>query len=268
MAAAAAPRTFERTRSSVVSGSTPSSRARRRQRLQRRAWRASRPSSALPPTPSASRAIVARMPAQRRPSESSSYSLSSRRRARKSALSTAGRVRSSSSAISRYERPSSSRITITRDWMSESSSNAPQRWSRRSLATKRPVRRGAVDEPRVVGRAQAVLRVHRDLLGAARAAVVVDRLVAGDPVDPRLEGDLGVGLAQAAQRGEEGLLGHVLGAALVAHHAAHVRRDPRAVARVQLLEGGVVSAADRGDERRDPCSRYVWRSTLLPCLAP
>ncbi len=115
-----------------------------------------------------------------------------------------------------------------------------------------------VDQPEAVGGAQAGLGVHRDLLGPRAPAVGIDRRVAGDLVDPRLEGDLRIRLAQSPQRGQERLLGHVLGAPLVAEHSANERRDSCAIAAVELLEGGVVAPADRLDE-------IGVRGGFIPC---
>ena len=89
-------------------------------------------------------------------------------------------------------------MTITRDWTSESSSKAPQ-VVEPLLGDQRPIGRNRIHEASVIGRAQATLSIHRYFLGTARAAVEVDRLVARDPVDPRLEVDLRVRLAQPAQ---------------------------------------------------------------------
>jgi hypothetical protein len=69
-----------------------------------------------------------------------------------------------------------------------------------------------------------------------------------DLVDPGLEGDRPLGLAHPAQRGDEDLLGDVLGACVVLAHAEHVRVDPAVVAAVKALEGAIVPATDRGDQ--------------------
>ena len=92
-------------------------------------------------------------------------------------------------------------------------------------------------------RREPVVGVERDLLGAPAAAVGVDAGVLGDLVDPGLEGDRPLGLAHAAQRGDEHLLRDVLGAAVVLDHAADVGGDAALVALVELLEGAVVAAA-------------------------
>jgi hypothetical protein len=100
---------------------------------------------------------------------------------------------------------------------------------------------------------EAVVGVVGDLLGAPRAAEGVDARVLGDLVDPRLEGDLGVAYADTPQRGDEYVLGDVLGAAVVADHPLHIGGDPPLVAPVELLEGSVVARADRADERVVRC---------------
>ena len=109
-------------------------------------------------------------------------------------------------------------------------------------------RRAACGEPPVVRRAEPLLGVERDLARDAAAAVGVDAGVLRDLVDPRLEGDLALGLAHAPQRRDEHLLRDVLGAAVVADHAAHVRRDPALVAQEQQLEGAVVASPHGLDE--------------------
>ena len=108
--------------------------------------------------------------------------------------------------------------------------------------------RGARHPPALAGR-EVVLGVERDLLGALGAPEGVDARVLGDLVDPRLEGDRALRVAHPAQRGDEDLLRDVLGAGVVAHHAAYVRRDPPLVAPVELLERAVVTAADARDQR-------------------
>jgi hypothetical protein len=104
------------------------------------------------------------------------------------------------------------------------------------------------DEAALVGAGQALAGVEGDLLGTARATELVDAGVLRDLVDPRLEGDGTVGLAHAAQRGDEDLLRDVLGAAVVLHHPEHVGGDPALVAAVELLEGPVVPPPHGGDE--------------------
>src|SRR4051794_9880072 len=117
------------------------------------------------------------------------------------------------------------------------------------LAVQGDVRGGiAVDDPAVSGGAEAVLGVVGDLLRALVAAELVDARVLGDLIDPRLERDRAVGVAHAAQRRHEDVLGQVLRAGVVLDHAEDVRGDPPVIAVVELLEGTVVSAAQRGNE--------------------
>ena len=96
----------------------------------------------------------------------------------------------------------------------------PRRPAMGSAATSRPWSAGPRPSLGVVG----------DLLGAAGAAERVDARVLGDLVDPGLEGDRPLGLAHAAQRGDEDLLRDVLGAAVVLDHAEHVGVDAALVA--------------------------------------
>ena len=108
--------------------------------------------------------------------------------------------------------------------------------------------RGAAgDEPVAVG-GREPLAVERHLLGPAPAPVGVDAGVAGDLVDPRPEGDRGLGGADPAQRRDEDVLRDVLGARVVVDPAGHEAGDLRQVARVELLEGAVVAAPDGLDE--------------------
>ena len=117
------------------------------------------------------------------------------------------------------------------------------------LGVDRVVGRGvAGDEAALIGLAEALAGVHRDFLGAPRAPELVDAGVLGDLVDPRLEGDRAVGLAHAAQRGDEDLLRDVLRAAVILDHAEDVGGDAALVARIQLLERAVVAAAHGGHE--------------------
>ena len=103
------------------------------------------------------------------------------------------------------------------------------------------------DEAAVVGGAEALVGVHRDLLRAARPAELVDARVLGDLVDPRLEGDGAVGVAHAAQRGHEDVLGDVLRPGVVVDHALDVGADPPVVAAVEPFEGPVVTRAHPRD---------------------
>jgi len=101
---------------------------------------------------------------------------------------------------------------------------------------------------RVVG-AAGVFSVKGNLVGAGAAPEVVDAGVAGDLVDPGPEGDGSIGLAHAPKRGEEDLLGDVLGPAVIAHHPADERRYAAVIARVELLEGVLVARPHGSDQR-------------------
>jgi hypothetical protein len=109
--------------------------------------------------------------------------------------------------------------------------------------------RVAGDELADVGRREPFVGVVGDLLGAPRAAVRVDAGVLGDLEDPRLEGDRALRLADAAQRGDEDLLGDVLGAAVVLDHPEDVAGHAALVALEQQLERPVVAAPHAIDER-------------------
>ena len=118
------------------------------------------------------------------------------------------------------------------------------------------VRRGAGgDESDVVGGRQALVGVVGDLFGALGTAERVDAGVLGDLVEPGLEGERLLGLAHAAQRGEEDLLRDVLGAPVVLDHPEHVGVDAPVVALVEHLERAIVAApyrARRASGRRPP----------------
>jgi hypothetical protein len=119
----------------------------------------------------------------------------------------------------------------------------------RELRVDRRVRRhGRAGEAPVVVRAERVVGVERDLVRVARPPPRVDAGVLRDLVDPRLEDDLRLGLAHAAQRRHEDLLRDVLGAPVVADHAAHVGGDPCLVAHIERLERAIVAGAHAGDE--------------------
>ena len=109
-------------------------------------------------------------------------------------------------------------------------------------------RRAGADQLGVIAGRERVVGVVGDLLGALGAAEGVDAAVLGDLVQPGLEGQRLLGLAHPAQRGDEDLLGDVLGAAVVLDHAEHVGVDAALVALVEELEGAVVTAPDRRDQ--------------------
>ena len=106
----------------------------------------------------------------------------------------------------------------------------------------------------------AVVGVVGDLLGALGAPEGVDARVLGDLVDPRLEGDRGLGGAHAPQGGHEHVLRDVLGAAVVVDHPVDVGPDPPLIAVVELLEGMVVARADGRHQRLvGGLGRNAWR---------
>ena len=94
----------------------------------------------------------------------------------------------------------------------------------------------------------AVVGLERHLFCSPRAPKVVDAGVLGDRIDPGLEGDRALGVSHPPQRGDEHLLGDVLGTGVIADHPEHVGLDPLAVALVQLLEGPVIVTANRRDK--------------------
>lgn len=97
-----------------------------------------------------------------------------------------------------------------------------------------------------IGVRDPVVGLERHLFGTPRAPEVVDAGVLGDLIDPGLEGDRALGVPHPPQRGDEHLLGDVLGTAVIADHPEHVGADPLAVAPVPLLEGPVIATANRG----------------------
>ena len=113
---------------------------------------------------------------------------------------------------------------------------------------RRVGRRAGADEPRVIGGAERVVGVVGHLFRPLGAPERVDAAVLGDLVEPRLERQRLLGLAHAPQRGDEDLLGHVLGAAVVLDHPEHVGVDAPVVALVEGLEGAIVAAPDPGDQ--------------------
>src|SRR6185312_14241982 len=85
------------------------------------------------------------------------------------------------------------------------------------------------------------------LLGRRRAvADLVQRRVADDPVQPRLQLDLDGGAAQRQQRLREGVLGDVLGAA--ADDRGGEAIEWLAVATDDLLEGRLIALAHELDQ--------------------
>ena len=109
-----------------------------------------------------------------------------------------------------------------------------------ALAADRPVARGHA----VVGEVD----VHRVDAHRGRAAQVVERAVARDPVQPRARVDLAlVGEHRVEGRGED-LLQDVLGVLARAEHVAAEGEQARLVARAERLEGGVLAAPRERDQ--------------------
>jgi hypothetical protein len=128
--------------------------------------------------------------------------------------------------------------------------------------------RVAGDELAGVGRREPLAGVVGDLLGAPRAPVGVDAGVLGDLEDPRLEDDRALRLADAAQRGDEDLLGDVLGAPVVLDHAEDVAGHAALVALEEQLERPVVTAPHAADELMiaRPFDRRALRERRLHTL--
>ena len=158
-------------------------------------------------------------------------------------------------------------MTMIRWWVSESSSSAPRRWSRRCLSsidesgprgrTRRATSAGANPPSMSIETSSArVLRRYWSI-AALRAISKIHGLkaIAASVWRSRL------------QRRHERLLRHVLRAAAVPEVAAHERRDARVVAPVQLLEGSVVPVPHGGHQInvrghygvhcRDPCGAHL-----------
>ena len=95
----------------------------------------------------------------------------------------------------------------------------------------------------------------------------VDAGVARDLVDPRLEGDRPLGVAHAAQRGEEDLLRHVLRARVVLDHPSHVRGDTRVVALIEHLEGAIIATTNGGD-RIGVVAAVTATVAAIPLISP
>jgi hypothetical protein len=103
----------------------------------------------------------------------------------------------------------------------------------------------------LVGRGKAALgevHVHRVHADRGRAAQVVQRAVARDPVQPRAHVDVALVGQDRVERGREDLLQHVLGVLLGGEHVPAERQQPRLVARDQRLEGMRVATADKRDQ--------------------
>jgi hypothetical protein len=103
----------------------------------------------------------------------------------------------------------------------------------------------------LVGGRQAALgqvHVHRVHPDRGRAAQVVERPVASDPVQPRPHVDLAVVGQDRVERGGEDLLQHVLRVLLGREHVPAERQQPRLVAGDQRLERMLVAAPDERDQ--------------------
>ena len=232
------------------SRSSPAASASRRQRLAVREVagepaRVARAQAACSPAAT----MIPWMRRQRAPETMSSYSSARRRRARKSVDSTAGRLMPIRSPISLVGEA----LELAQDedlvvGLRQAAERAAQVVEVLLGGDRRVRRRAGADELGVVGGREPVVGVVGDLLGALGAAERVDAAVLGDLVEPGLERERLLGLAHAAQRGDEDLLRHVLRAAVVLDHAEHVGVDAALVALVEDLEGAVVAAAHRGDE--------------------
>jgi hypothetical protein len=103
----------------------------------------------------------------------------------------------------------------------------------------------------LVGRGQAVLRevnVHRVDPDGLRLAQVVERPVAGDPVEPRAYVDRPVVGLDCVEGGREDLLQHVFRVLPAVEHVPAEGEQARLVAAHEGLKGVVVAAADQRDE--------------------
>ena len=103
----------------------------------------------------------------------------------------------------------------------------------------------------LLGRRRAALGqvdVHRVDADRLRAAQVVERAVARDPVQPRPHVDRAVVGQHRVEGGGEDLLQHVLGVLPRGQHVAAERQQARLVAGDQRLEGVMVPAPDQRDE--------------------
>src|SRR4051794_1442469 len=156
---------------------------------------------------------------------------------------------------------------------------APERAAQRLellLGGERRVgRRVGAREAAVVWRAEPLVDVVGQLLGAAGTPERVDARVLGDLVDPGLERDLTLGGAHAAQGADEDLLRHVLRAPVVLDHPEHEGVDAPLIALVERLEGPLVPPSDRGHqlvigalERRAGHAALRWFRCLRRMRSP
>jgi hypothetical protein len=92
------------------------------------------------------------------------------------------------------------------------------------------------------------VHVHRVDPDGLRAAQVVERAVARDPVQPRAHVDRPLVGQHRVEGGGEDLLEDVLGVLAGGQHVAAERQQPRLVARDEGLEGSLVPAAHERHE--------------------
>ena len=119
----------------------------------------------------------------------------------------------------------------------------------------------------LVGGGQAALgevHVHRVHADRGRAAQVVERAVARDPVQPRPHVDLALVREDRVERGREDLLQHVLRVLLGGQHVAAEREQPRLVAAHERLEGVLVAASDERDQALVGLQPQQRRASMEP----
>jgi hypothetical protein len=92
------------------------------------------------------------------------------------------------------------------------------------------------------------MHVHRVDAHGLRAAQMVQRTVASDPVQPRPDVDLPLVGEDRVERRREDLLEHVLGVLLRGEHVAAEREQPRLVAGHERLEGVRAPAPHERDQ--------------------
>lgn len=153
-------------------------------------------------------------------------------------------------------------MTITRWWLAERTPKALRR-SESCCFSSTATSGGAATSHRGEVSSSARVSPQRHLAATpAGAAKLVDARVLGDPVDPRLEGDRNLAAAQASQRRDEDLLGHVVGPCAVAESAKDLGADPGAVAAVELLERRGATPPDRGNQLLVGMRSGEWRHAL------
>jgi hypothetical protein len=116
------------------------------------------------------------------------------------------------------------------------------------LALQDRRRGGSERQQRAPTSGQLGLGVEGDLTVSEGAAMLIDTGVLGDLIDPGLEDDRLICGPQPAQGGDEHLLGHVFGSAVVGDAAMDVGGDPVAIARVELFERPVIPIPGGDDE--------------------